>query len=446
MLNKEDNLDKSYLIRKTTNKDNVLTYHSLAKHYSLATISEITLSFIKRCFPIVVKNDNFLHLDFSIVVKILDSSELNIHSEVEIFNAAITWLKHNSEERSKYAKQLLLKVRFTLLSEPALKYISNCYSLFSKNQECPNILKEVYINPLKNKSSSCYKSRYCGQNMFNFLLCGGYISESDIVLNTVIKLIGIDFKKTKVNFSMLIERKYSEAVCLKGDIYVFGGCNNACNVVKSVEKYSPCSNEWTVVTNMFDNRRYFCAREFMDKIYVFGGWYLQNFETTNSCLHFNTLEKKLKTIANMNEARFSAACIVFQEKIVVSGGKNDNEDDLNSVESYDVFANRWTPMPKTINDYSFHSLVVVKDKLFVIGQGTKSCEVFDNVCKKFVVFNQQPSINYNKSLSIGNKIVILQEKRSSIVCYDVDKDEWSEESCEVTKHLEGFSYVKFPWY
>ena len=50
----------------------------------------------------IVKNENFLHLDFSIVAKILASSELNIHSEVEVYNAANTWLKYNSEERSKY--------------------------------------------------------------------------------------------------------------------------------------------------------------------------------------------------------------------------------------------------------------------------------------------------------------------------------------------------------
>ena len=51
----------------------------------------------------VVETQNFLHLDLSNVAKILASSELNIHSEVEIFNAVITWLKHNIEERIKYA-------------------------------------------------------------------------------------------------------------------------------------------------------------------------------------------------------------------------------------------------------------------------------------------------------------------------------------------------------
>ena len=81
------------------------------------------LRYTERCFPIVIETKNFFHLDFNLVVKILASSELNIHSEVEVLNAAINWLKHNIEERNKYAKQLLLKVRLPLLSEHALKYV-----------------------------------------------------------------------------------------------------------------------------------------------------------------------------------------------------------------------------------------------------------------------------------------------------------------------------------
>ena len=123
MLNEDKYSKISDLIEENKNVDNVLTFYSLAKFYKLATISESSLFYIERCFPMVVETRNFLHLDLSIVAKILASSELNIHSEVEVFNAVITWLKHNIEERNKYTKQLLLKVRLSLLSEYAINYI-----------------------------------------------------------------------------------------------------------------------------------------------------------------------------------------------------------------------------------------------------------------------------------------------------------------------------------
>ena len=112
----------------------------------------------------VIETKNFLHLDFSTVAKILDNSELDIHSEVEIFNAANIWLNHNIEERSKYAKQLLLKVRLPLLSEPALEYIlDNVLSLY-KNRDWVNMLKTVLVNKSinsQNNSHNYYTNRYC---------------------------------------------------------------------------------------------------------------------------------------------------------------------------------------------------------------------------------------------------------------------------------------------
>ena len=440
------------ICQKIKNKitlDNVLTLYSLAKLYKLATVYELFFKYIERCFQIVVETQNFLHLDFNLVAKILNSSELNIDSEVEIFNAVVTWLKHNTEERSKYAKHLLLKVRFTLLADPALRFISNFDSTFSKKEDFVKILKEVYTNRLNHKSSSCYTSRYCGQQMFNIILCGGFNVKRNNVVNTII--FRSDLNKTKVLSSMKFKRRSFQAVVLKGEIYFFGGFNNADKFIKLVEKYTPSTNNWSEVTNMLDCRLDICACAFIDKIYVFGGLltsktFFKNLKATNSCLQFDTIEENWKTKAHMNKARVSAACIAFQEKIVVSGGKSDYEHASNSVESYDVFANRWTSMPNMINNHTFHSLVVVADKLFVVGQGTESCEVFDNVCKKFVVLKHHPHIEFNKSLSIGKKIVIFQRKRSSIVYYDVDKDEWSEESSEVTKNLIDFCYVKFPWY
>ena len=54
-------------------------------------------------------------------------------------------------------------------------------------------------------------------------------------------------------------------------------------------------------------------------------------------------------------------------------------------------------------------------------------------------------MNFNKCVTIGNKILVLQENRP-ITCYDVDKDEWSEKSSFLPDHVDGFSCVKLPYY
>ena len=447
MLNKDESLKMFDIIKDKMTNNNVICFYSLAKLYTQNTISKSSLLYIERCFPMVVETQNFLHLDFSIVAEILGNSELDIHSEVEIFDAVITWLKNKSEKRNNYAKQLLTKVRLSLLSEHALKYVLDEVLLFSEDDGFVNMLKTVLDNNSinsQNRSNICLTNRYCNQNKYNMIICGGYNDRLDKVVSKVQQIDGNDLNKVKDLNNLTCERESFEAVCLKGEVYVFGGRNN------TVERYSPSTNEWTEVSNMFDERCNFCGCAFINKIFIFGGSFYSingyHLSTTSSCLEFNPKRKEFREISEMSTPRRCAACVVFQGNVVVSGGYGNNNYDLNTVESYDVFADKWSRMPDMINSQSFHNLVVVKDKLFVVGQGTEACEVFDNVCKKFVLLKHPIRFNHNQCVPIGNKIIVFQENRSSIVCYDVDEDKWSEGSSEVTKDLLNFSFTKLPQY
>ena len=55
-------------------------------------------------------------------------------------------------------------------------------------------------------------------------------------------------------------------VCIKGEIYVFGGIGYDSNIVTSIEKYSPVTNAWKHVADMLDNHDLFSACSFMDSI------------------------------------------------------------------------------------------------------------------------------------------------------------------------------------
>ena len=290
--------------------------------------------------------------------------------------------------------------------------------------------------------SSCHKSRYCNQNNFKLLICGGFNSEA---YKNYSHVSCLDFNKVRdveAYPSMKIGRLSSRLIYLKGDIYVFGGKKINNNWIKYVDKYSLTSKKWSKVAKMPDDRKNFCVCAFMDKILVIGGD--KDEVPINSCLQFDTSNYSWKEVAKMNEARSSAACEVFEERIVVSGGLSTNP--LNTVESYDVLPNKWSTMPKMNSGKYIHSLVVVKNKLFVISKEKNSCEVFDNFCKKFITI-KSPEFKYlssRRAFSIENKIFALQDDSSKIITYDTNKNEWSEESCEVTNSLQYFSCVKVP--
>ena len=113
----------------------------------------------------------------------------------------------------------------------------------------------------------------------------------------------------------------------------------------------------------------------------------------------------------MNVTRSYAACAIFKETIVVSGGIGYDSNALRTVELYDVFDDVWTPMPSMTEERSSHSLICVKSKLFAIG-GTflnTDCEVYDKTSNMFVTLEASSFLSYNvKSVLIGSKIFVYQ--------------------------------------
>ena len=82
----------------------------------------------------------------------------------------------------------------------------------------------------------------------------------------------------------------------------------------------------------------------------------------------------------------------------------------------------------------------------VISNIEDNCEVFDNICKKFTTINSPEFRCFTpiSAYSIANKIFVFKENSSKTIYYDTNKNEWSEESCEVTKNIRWFSSVKVP--
>ena len=66
----------------------VIIFFQLSEFYKFKYIQSETLDYINRWFKVIAKTENFQQLDFNSVNKILSSSELNISSEHEVFNAS----------------------------------------------------------------------------------------------------------------------------------------------------------------------------------------------------------------------------------------------------------------------------------------------------------------------------------------------------------------------
>ena len=210
------------------------------------------------------------------------------------------------------------------------------------------------------KSSLWYKTRFCTNNKFNFLYIGG----CDNIENNLqhVNKLSDGLKTIKTN-NMDQGRVHHKAVCVKGEVFVFGGYDDSFSYINSVDRYSFSTNEWKKVAcmpNTLSRKRFtFCVSAFMEKVFVIGG---RTAGSTNSCLQFNTTNFKWKSTAEMNTFRQYAASTVYGGKVVASGGCDRQGQLLSSVESYDVFADVWTPMASMTKRKAQHCSVVVKTR------------------------------------------------------------------------------------
>ena len=188
----------------------------------------------------------------------------------------------------------------------------------------------------------------------------------------------------------------------------------------------------------------------MEKILIYGGCD-KRWNLFFSSKIFDTNNNKWYEVARLNKARINSASTVYEGKIIISGGlvNRDINNYVNTVDAYDPLANTWSSIPNMIEGKFVHSSVAIRNKLFVFGsysgKGSKSCEVFDCNCKNFILLKQFPSkLTFDNTFSIGNKLVTIGNNSSTVLHYDVEKDEWSEETFNLTRGRSFFSCTFIP--
>ena len=305
--------------------------------------------------------------------------------------------------------------------------------MFQSNEECLETTNKILENReefYRERPHLNYKMRYCSQEKFGILVCGGFdeLNEEYSERNNH-NITKFDAENLK-NFETLAEFSGScwfWSVIVMCELYIVAKPNNIDKI--NIHKYSYEKNAWVKVKVIHTSRNEFSVSSFLNKIYIVGG-YLKNKIALNCCFEIDTASCKEKSIKRMNEARILAGCVAFQGKVVVSGGNVDVYDhlnNLNTVEAYCNVDNTWSAMPKMVNARHNHRLVATKSKLFVFGGFIDTCEVFDNLSNKFSILKKPETLRFGDyrvqdAFSVGRKLLLFLSYSTKVAVYDLGKD------------------------
>ena len=308
-----------------------------------------------------------------------------------------------------------------------------------------------------NVSDVLCNNRYCNQDDFHILICGG-LKDGEVLRNCFL-INPSNFAKTKQLPPMLEPRHYCKTAVVSSDIFVAGGYSSkrAIKSIKSIEMFSHKNKVWKNIDLLSIDPDYFCVCSFNKKLYIIGSGIIEDVvqKYTCCCRVYDVKTDKWSQIACTNAFRCDfSACTVFEGKIVVTVGY----DSGSSVEAFDHHENKWSYLPPMVGKRYGHDSVSMGNKMFVIGgKKTSTCELFDSRSRKFVILKQDSYFRRGffqseravlNSVCIGNKIIVFimtpYDSRTTMCIFDVFKQNWLYCDSKICAEYSAISCVRYP--
>ena len=336
-------------------------------------------------------------MDYNYFHEIVSSPNLNICSELQVFEAIATWIEYNEEDRRKHMFDLLKTVRLPLCST---KTLTEVIHPFCENcSDCNNLIKSTLRE--KKEGTTVLVCKTLNQNRCCMKEYISYNSDNEQWLGypRVCERKEQDLSHSTPDVVNVEELKYEKYA------YYIEYNSSSINVFYGNE------NKWTKIDlshlansngNILKN---FSTCLFMDLLFITGGSCYKNDKSLNYVIFLKT-----NTNVRGRNMRISRSChtsTVFGGKIFVIGGRSGTQY---SVEAYDRFKNEWEFMPELTEERWGHGSVAIGNKLYAIaGCTTQSCEVFDYTSYKFTRIKPFPRKLYSRfceTTRVKNEIIV----------------------------------------
>ena len=257
---------------------NCIGIYQFAEDHSCSSLSKSALDFIHRNFVEVSNQEEFLQLTRTVLLQLLESEELKIESEEQVFEAAMRWVLFDLTRGREALGKILERIRLPLISP---KFLEN-YLVICKSASIQRMLSGI-LDGYRN-----YQSLSHGQQKVHtkprrastkcFFVIGGYNRRVGGRWSDTSSLYTVEkfdtFLQTCDSFStapMSFARSGHSVASIGGLIYAVGGENDSL-IYDTVECYDPALNTWSLVAPLIAPRVACGVCVVEDFMFVLGGW------------------------------------------------------------------------------------------------------------------------------------------------------------------------------
>ncbi|PNF37608.1 Kelch-like protein 10 [Cryptotermes secundus] len=336
-------------IRSMLVPENCIGIMRFARDHCFPSLEEAARCFVMRNFAqISQKSDELLELPLEELQGLISSDELNVKTEVVVWESVLRWINHDTENRKHHIMKLVKGVRLGLLdSQFFLENIMD-HPYFDGHEEAQHILIDI-LRFLIELELADYKDIEIPTHEFahpriphEILFAIGGITRLNIT-NSIETYDPRADRWVQINEAdMTDSRTHHGTAVIDFNIYVIGGMDGG-DELKSCRCYNAVSKTWSEVSPMHVRRCFVSTAVLDGLVYAIGGF--DGYSRQKTVERYDHKKNQWTMIAPMNMKRSDAGATALNGKIYVIGGFNGQEF-MNSAEVYDPELNEWTLIPR----------------------------------------------------------------------------------------------------
>ncbi|CAG5134203.1 unnamed protein product [Candidula unifasciata] len=424
-------------LHRNLSHENCIGILQFAQAHNCRGLEKSAIRYTLKNFGSVYSSSNeYLQLSLDMVCSLLSSDQLNVSCEEYVFDAICRWVDYNPQ-RKIHMKRLLTTVRLGLLPVPVFEGKVKSHRLIKNNNEVKQLISdtEAFLAELDKSEEPDFdmslpfaRPRVPHEILF---VIGGwsggrpikmvetYDTRADrwvvckaedstprayhgvVAIDCLIYVIGgfdatecfnscrVFDARTKIWSEiapMNIKRSYVSVALLDGLIYAMGGFEGPPRTpsgvissprLRSVERFNPKANQWTLIANMRERRSDASATTFQGEVYICGGF--NGSECLCSAEVYNPHTDQWTLIPPMSSRRSGVGVITYNGAIYAVGGF-DGVTRTNTAEKYSPSDRTWTNIPDMYNTRSNFGIEVIDEMLFVIGGFNGETTIYNVEC------------------------------------------------------------------
>ncbi|XP_031173609.1 kelch-like protein 8 isoform X1 [Sander lucioperca] len=346
---------------------NCLAVRTFAESHNRVDLMDMADRYACEHFTEVVECEDFTCVSPQHLRTLLSSSELNIHSETEVYNAAVKWLKANPQHHEAWLDQIMSQVRLPLLPVEFLSGTVSKDEMIKGNLSCRDLMDEArnYHLHLSNKVVLDFEysvRTIPRKHTAGVLFCVGGRGGSGDPFRSI-ECYSITKNSWFFGPEMNSRRRHVGVISVEGKVYAVGG-HDGNEHLGNMEMFDPLTNKWMMKASMNTKRRGIALAALGGPIYAIGGL------DDNSC--FNDVERYdiesdcWSAVAPMNTPRGGVGSVALGSFVYAVGG-NDGVASLSSVERFNPHLNKWMEVSEMGQRRAGNGVSKLNGCLYVVG-------------------------------------------------------------------------------